>query len=140
MRAGATCEPVVARVRVTNTGARAGDDVVQLYGRDVIGSVTRPVAQLLGFHRVHLEAGACADVTFTVPPARLAFTDRAGRRVVEPGELRVWVGASVADHATEVAVSLTGGVHAVTLQDERWVMTEVSEPARSSGTASLVER
>ena len=140
VRAGATCEPVVARVRVTNTGARAGDDVVQLYGRDVIGSVTRPVAQLLGFHRVHLEAGACADVTFTVPPARLAFTDRAGRRVVEPGELRVWVGASVADHATEVAVSLTGGVHAVTLQDERWVMTEVSEPARSSGTASLVER
>jgi len=59
---------------------------------------------------------------------------------VEPGELSVWVGSSVADHATEVAVSLTGGVHAVTLQDERWVMTEVSEPARSSGTASLVER
>ena len=126
VRAGTTSEPVVARVRVTNTGARAGDDVVQLYGRDVVGSVTRPVAQLLGFHRLHLEAGACADVTFTVPPARLSFTDRAGNRVVEPGELRVWVGASVADHATEATVILTGGVHPVTLQDERWVVTEAT--------------
>ena len=137
VRAGATSEPVVARVRVTNTGARAGDDVVQLYGRDVIGSVTRPVAQLLGFHRVHLEVGACADVTFTVPPARLAFTDRGGRRVVEPGELRVWVGASVADHATEVTVSLAGGVHAVTLQDERCVVSQATETTgttRATGT------
>ena len=139
VRAGATSEPLVARVRVTNTGGRAGDDVVQLYGRDVIGSVTRPVAQLLGYHRLHLEAGACAEVTFTVPPARLAFTNRAGRRVVEPGELRVWVGASVADHATEVAVDLTGGVHSVTPQDERWVMAEATEltaTTRATGTAS----
>jgi len=99
--------------------------------------VTRPVAQLLGFHRVHLEVGACADVTFTVPPARLAFTDRGGRRVVEPGELRVWVGASVADHATEVTVSLTGGVHAVTLQDERCVVSQATETTgttRATGT------
>ena len=86
-------------MRVTNTGTRAGADVVQLYGRDVVGSLTRPVAQLLGFHRVHLEAGASAEVTFTVPPARLAFTDRSGRKVVEPGELQVWAGASVDDRA-----------------------------------------
>lgn len=135
--AGRTSEPVVARVRVRNTGARAGDDVVQLYGRDVVGSVTRPVAQLLGFHRLHLDAGASADVTFRVPPARLAFTDRTGRRVVEPGELRLWAGASVADHAAEVTVELGGGVHEVTPQDERWVVTEVSglpEPAGRHGT------
>ena len=119
-----TCEPVVARVRVTNTGGRAGDDVVQLYGHDVVGSVTRPVAQLLGYSRLHLEAGACAEVTFTVPPARLAFTDRSGRKVVEPGMLRLWVGASVEDRSTLSTVELTGEVHAVTARDERWTLTQ----------------
>ncbi len=109
---------------MTNTGAGAGDDVVQLYGRDVVGSVTRPVAQLLGYHRVHLEPGESAEVTFTVPPARLAFTDRAGRRVVEPGELQVWVGASVDDQRGRRSVDLTGGVHVVTPHDERWTTTQ----------------
>ena len=65
-------------------------------------------------------------MTFTVPPARLAFTDRAGRRVVEPGELRVWVGASVDDLRTATSVDLVGEVHAVTPRDERWVMTEAT--------------
>ncbi len=125
MHAGTTCEPVVARVRVTNTGTRAGADVVQLYGRDVVGSLTRPVAQLLGFHRVHLEAGASAEVTFTVPPARLAFTDRSGRRVVEPGELQVWAGAGVDDRASASSVGLTGEVHVVTPRDHRWTTTQV---------------
>ena len=119
-----TYEPVVARVRVTNTGTRGGADVVQLYGRDVVGSVTRPVAQLLGFHRTHLEPGESAEVTFTVPPARLAFTDRSGRRVVEPGELHVWVGASVNDLRTTTSVDLAGEVHAVTSRDERWTTTD----------------
>jgi beta-glucosidase len=123
VRSGSTCEPVVARVRVTNTGARAGADVVQLYGRDVVGSLTRPVAQLLGFHRLHLEPGASAEVAFTVPPARLAFTDRSGRRVVEPGELRVWVGTSEDDAGTATSVGLTGEVHAVTRDHERWTTT-----------------
>ena len=126
VHATTTCEPVVARVRVTNTGTRGGADVVQLYGRDVVGSVTRPVAQLLGFHRVHLEPGESVEVTFTVPPARLAFTDRSGRRVVEPGELRVWVGASVDDLRTATSVALAGEVHAVTPRDERLTTTEES--------------
>jgi beta-glucosidase-like glycosyl hydrolase len=123
VHATTTCEPVVARVRVTNTGDRAGADVVQLYGRDVVGSLTRPVAQLLGFHRVQLEAGESVDVTFTVPPLRLAFTDRSGRRVVEPGELQVWAGASVDDQEGAASVDLTGGVHVVTSHDERWTTT-----------------
>ena len=125
MRAGTTCEPVVARVRVTNTGTRAGADVVQLYGRDVVGSVTRPVAQLLGFHRVHLEAGASAELTMTVPPARLAFTDRSGRRVVEPGELLVWAGACVDDRESAASVTLAGKVHVVTPRDERWTIVQI---------------
>jgi beta-glucosidase len=124
VRASSTCEPVVVRVRVTNTGARAGADVVQLYGRDVVGSLTRPVAQLLGFHRLHLEPGVSAEVTLTVPPARLAFTDRSGRRVVEPGELRVWVGTSGDDLGAPTSVELTGEVHAVTPDDERWTTTQ----------------
>ncbi|HYH73785.1 MAG TPA: glycoside hydrolase family 3 N-terminal domain-containing protein [Nocardioides sp.] len=124
VRASTTCEPVVVRVRVTNTGARAGADVVQLYGRDVVGSLTRPVAQLLGFHRLHLEPGVSAEVTLTVPPARLAFTDRSGRRVVEPGELRVWVGTSGDDLGAPTSVELTGEVHAVTADDERWTTTQ----------------
>ncbi|WP_184510360.1 glycoside hydrolase family 3 N-terminal domain-containing protein [Terracoccus luteus] len=111
--AAATSGPVVARVRVTNTGERAGTDVVQLYGRDVVASVTRPVAQLLGYRRLHLEPGESRTVELVVPAARLAFTDRRGRRVVEPGDLRLWVGPSCADRETEVTVTLTGPVREV---------------------------
>ena len=125
VHAGTTCEPVVARVQLTNNGSRSGTDVVQLYGRDVVGSLTRPVAQLLGFQRVHLEAGASAEVTFTVPPARLAFTDRSGRRVVEPGELQVWAGACVDDRAGATSVTLAGEVHVVTSRDDRWTVTQL---------------
>ena len=113
--AATTADPVRAAVRVTNTGDRAGATVVQLYGHDPLASVARPVAQLLGFHRVTLEPGAVAELVFTVPPARLAFIDRAGDRVVEPGELRLWVGQSVADRAVEAVVDLGGGVYPVGL-------------------------
>ncbi|MFC8600414.1 beta-glucosidase [Isoptericola sp. NPDC057191] len=85
-----------AAVRVTNTGTLAGSDVVQLYGRDVHGSVTRPVAQLLAYHRVALEPGESVVVRFDVPTTRLAFADRRLVRVVEPGDVEVWVGSHVA--------------------------------------------
>ena len=95
-----------ASVRVTNTGDRPGADVVQLYAHDVVGSVTRPVAQLVGYRRVHLEAGESALVTFAVPTARLAFSDRDLERVVEPGEVEVWVGPSCAERETEARTTL----------------------------------
>lgn len=117
--AGTTADPVRAAVRVTNTGDRSGATVVQLYGHDPLASVARPVAQLIGFHRVTLEPGASVELVFTVPPARLAFIDRAGDRVVEPGELRLWAGQSVADRAVETVVDLAGGVHPVGLAVER---------------------
>lgn len=82
-----------ASVTVTNAGAVAGTDVVQLYARDVVGSVPRPVAQLLGYARVDLAAGESRRVTFRVPTTRLAFSDRRLVRVVEPGDVEVWVGA-----------------------------------------------
>ncbi|WP_426592462.1 glycoside hydrolase family 3 N-terminal domain-containing protein [Cellulomonas sp. McL0617] len=119
----ATHGSVVVEVRVTNTGATAGDDVVQLYGRDLVGSVTRPVAQLLGYRRVRLAAGEDATVTFDVPAARLAFADRSMRRVVEPGELDLWVGTS-AQRDVEGRTTLVGPVHPVTGSSPRWTVTE----------------
>ena len=119
---GTTADPVEVTVRVRNTGDRAGTDVVQLYGQDVLASVTRPVAQLLGYRRVALEPGESAVVRFVVPPARLAFIDRAGARVVEPGELRLWVGDSCDDRSAETCVLLGGAVHEVGLADERWTL------------------
>lgn len=123
--AGPTDQPLRASVRVENTGDRSGTDVVQLYGRDVVGSVTRPVAQLLGYSRVDLAPGQCAEVEFTVPPARLAFTNRAGDRVVEPGEFQLWVGGSCAERETEARVELTGAVHVVGIDVERWTSASV---------------
>lgn len=117
--------PLVVTVRVTNTGERGGDDVVQLYGRDVVASVTRPVAQLLGYQRVHLERGQTAVVELVVPAARLAFTDRSGERVVEPGDLDLWVGPSCAERETQARVTLTGDVHRITPADSRWTATVV---------------
>ena len=76
-----------------------------------------------GLRKVLGAVEVAAEVTFTVPPARLAFTDRSGRRVVEPGELRVWVGTSGDDPGTTTPVDLTGEVHAVTPGDERWTTT-----------------
>jgi len=115
----------LATVRVTNTGRRAGSDVVQLYGHDVVASITRPTAQLLGYRRLELAPGESATVRFTVPTTRLAFSDRDLVRVVEPGDVELWVGPSCEARETEVRVRLTGPVHRVTIEDERWVRTEV---------------
>jgi hypothetical protein len=99
---------VTARVR--NTGDRAGDEVVQLYLRDVVAQVTRPVLQLTGFVRVPLEAGEAKDVRFVVHTDRTAFTGRDLRRIVEPGEIEVLVGTSAADLPCRGTVLLTGDV------------------------------
>ena len=75
-------------------GARAGDEVVQLYIQDVASTVTRPVRELKGFARVSLEPGASRDVEFALTNAELGFYDRSMRFVVEPGVFKVWVGNS----------------------------------------------
>ncbi|WP_439592054.1 beta-glucosidase [Microbacterium sp.] len=116
-------------VRVRNTGARAGTDVVQLYAHDVVGSVTRPVAQLVAYQRVALEPGEEVTVAFDVPAARLAFTGRDGSRIVEPGEVRLWVGGSCADREVEASVSLTGSVHRLRLDDARVVRATIVREA-----------
>ncbi|MCV2395014.1 glycoside hydrolase family 3 C-terminal domain-containing protein [Actinotalea sp. M2MS4P-6] len=113
------------RVTVTNTGDRAGAEVVQVYAHDVVASVTRPVAQLVAFHRVELAPGQRAVVELDVPTTRLAFSDRRMVRVVEPGEVQVWVGRSAADPGPATTTTLVGPVHSVTVADRREVRTAV---------------
>ena len=84
-------------VNVTNTGKRAGDEVVQLYIHDVVATVTRPVKELRGFARIHLAPGESKRVDFKLGPEELAIFDRTMRRVVEPGTFDILVGASSAD-------------------------------------------
>lgn len=83
-------------VDVTNTGSRAGDEVAQLYVRDLVSSVTRPVKELKGFERISLAPGETKTVTFTLKPRDLSFLDRNMHRVVEPGTFEVMVGGSSA--------------------------------------------
>ncbi|WP_390610976.1 beta-xylosidase/alpha-l-arabinosidase [Clavibacter californiensis] len=118
-------EAFTATVEVRNTGDRDGTDVVQLYARDVQGSVTRPVAQLLGYLRLDLAAGESVRVTFRVPTTRLALTDLRYRRVVEPGAVELWVGPSSAVKETEAAIAIIGSACHVTIADERYVGTSV---------------
>ena len=85
------------RCTIKNTGTRAGDEVVQLYTRDVLASMARPVMELKGFQRVRLEPGASAEVTFTLGPNELRMLDRDMKWIVEPGAFRVMIGASSKD-------------------------------------------
>lgn len=118
--AGSTTDAnVTATVSVTNTGARAGDEIVQLYVRDMVGSVARPVAQLVGYARVSLEPGESKELTFVVPPTRLSFSGRDFTRIVEPGEFAFWTGTSAQPQQTPARLTLSGEVYATTLSDER---------------------
>lgn len=109
---------LTASLTVTNTGDRAGEEVAQLYVRDVLGSVSRPVAQLVAFKRVALEAGESATVTFTVPAARLAFSDRSLTRIVEPGDFEAWIGDSET-RVAETRFAVSGVTYAVQADDPR---------------------
>jgi beta-glucosidase len=84
-------------VTVTNTGRRPGTEVVQLYVRDLVGSVTRPIKELKGFQKVALEAGQSREVSFTLKPADLAFYTAAGKWEAEPGAFKVFVGGNSRD-------------------------------------------
>ena len=91
MRAADT---LIVSVDVTNTGDRIGDEVVQLYIRDEVGSLTRPVKELRGFRRITLRPGEMQTVSFPLGAKDLAFHDAALDLVVEPGFFRVLVGTS----------------------------------------------
>jgi beta-glucosidase len=85
---------ITATVDVSNTGTRAGDDVVQLYIHDPVASISQPVRRLRGFQRVTLTPGANQTVTFTLDKSDFGFYDNRGKFVVEPGEIDVFAGDS----------------------------------------------
>ena len=91
---------VTASVTVTNTGTRAGDDVVQLYLHDPVASLSQPVRRLRGFERVTLAPGASRTVTFRLDAEDVGFHDDSGRFVVEPGRIDVYAGDSSAADVT----------------------------------------
>jgi beta-glucosidase len=88
---------ITVTVDVRNTGQRAGDEVVQLYIRDRVGSLTRPVKQLRGFRRITLAPGSAETVSFELGPEALGFWNRRAQYVVEPGMFKLWVGPSSAE-------------------------------------------
>lgn len=90
-------ESTVVRVDVANTGRRAGDEVVQMYIRDKISSVTRPVKELKGFQRITLAPGETKTISLDIAPEHLAFYDIDMKYVVEPGEFEIMVGNSSRD-------------------------------------------
>jgi beta-glucosidase len=96
-------------VDVVNTGQRAGDEVVQLYIRDLVSSVTRPVKELKGFRRVTLAPGARTTVVFDVTPEHLAFYDINMDWRVEPGDFRIMVGPSSRDEDLQTVTLRVGG-------------------------------
>jgi beta-glucosidase len=87
-------------VAVTNTGKRAGDEIVQLYIRDLVSSVTRPIIELKDFKRISLQPGETKTVEFTITPDKLWFYDLQMNRVVEPGTFDIMVGPSSVKHQT----------------------------------------
>lgn len=90
-------QPLTATVTVTNTGEYEGEEVVQLYVQDLVGSVTRPVKELKGFQKIHLDEGESRQVSFTLTDEDLAFWRRDMTWGPEPGEFRLYIGTSSAD-------------------------------------------
>lgn len=89
--------PITVTADVTNTGKRDGDEVVQLYLKDVVASVIPYNSVLRGFERIHLKAGETRRVEFTLQPDDLAILDRNMEWTVEPGKFEIWVGSSSED-------------------------------------------
>jgi beta-glucosidase len=90
-------ESITVTVEVTNTGKTAGEEIVQMYIRDKVSSVTRPVKELRGFKRIALNAGETKMVTFGIDPEKLAFHNIEMNYVVEPGIFEIMTGSSSRD-------------------------------------------
>lgn len=90
-------EETTVSIDVTNTGRLRGDEVVQMYIRDEVSSVTRPIKELKGFERISLRPGETRRVTFIVTPEKLQFFNREMKRVVEPGRFQIMAGGNSVD-------------------------------------------
>ncbi len=90
-------ESTTIRFNITNTGNYDGDEVVQLYIRDLFASVARPVMELKGFKRIHLKRGETKEVSFVITPELLTMLNEEMNSVIEPGDFRIMIGASSND-------------------------------------------
>ena len=86
-----TDDTIVAKVELTNTGSRETVEIVQMYVRDLVGSVTRPVRELKGFRRVKVAPGETVVVEFELPIENLAFYGLDMVKKVEPGDFQMWI-------------------------------------------------
>lgn len=110
---------IALQVTIRNDGERRGSEVVQLYVRDKVASMVRPVQELKAFRRVTLDPGETATLTFYLPVDMLNFTRRDGQRIVEPGEFVLQIGASSADIRGTATVTVKGEVRELA---QRWRM------------------
>ncbi|MGB2180535.1 MAG: fibronectin type III-like domain-contianing protein, partial [Porticoccaceae bacterium] len=99
-------ESLKASVTVTNTGKRFGEEVVQLYIKDMVGSAVRPVMELKGFEKIALKAGKSQKVSFTIDADDLAFYTRDMSFKAEPGDFALMIGPSSVNYES-VPFSLT---------------------------------
>lgn len=90
-------ETISATVTITNTGSREGQEVVQLYIRDVVGSVTRPVKELKGFQKISLKPGESKQVRFNISINDLKFYNNDLKFIAEPGDFKIMIGTSSAE-------------------------------------------
>jgi beta-glucosidase len=117
---------VCVGVEVANVGDRDGDEVVQLYVRDVEASVTRPVRELRGFARVRLAAGERRRVTFRLAVEQLAFTGLDGQLAIEPGHVELMVGTSSTDLPCRAGVEIVGERTVVAARTRYFTEVEVA--------------
>jgi beta-glucosidase len=90
-------ESVHVYLDIKNDGEMAGEEVVQMYIRDVVSSVTRPVKELKGFQKVYLKLGESKTIALKITPEQLAFTNIEKKYVVEPGDFEIMIGNSSQD-------------------------------------------
>jgi beta-glucosidase len=95
-------DPVSVQVDVENTGQRLGDEVVQIYLKDVEASLPVPILALQGFTRIRLAPGEKQTVQFTLTAEQMSFADESGQWVLEQGEFKVWVGGQQPDQKTDL--------------------------------------
>jgi beta-xylosidase len=111
---------------VTNTGQRDGEEVVQLYVQDMVGSVTRPVKELKGFKRIRAAPGETRHLTFHLDLGQFAFYDREMRFVVEPGDFGIYVGSSSEDIRLMATFRATGETRVVRRSEVRPTTVEAN--------------
>lgn len=85
---------ITISAELSNRGDVEAEEVVQLYTRDLVGSITRPVKELKGFQRVRLKPGETRTVNFELGTEDLSFSGRDGQRIVEPGLFHAWIGGT----------------------------------------------